>query len=117
LGTVVLPDAKAETKTKDEERLAAVTAHANANFSEIKSTLDAFLTNMGLKWEVKETKHPSFIEGRVGTVEIYGATVGLLGEICPKVIEAWNLENPSAAFEVNMSEIAKIKVQRQQHQP
>ncbi|MDH7607519.1 MAG: phenylalanine--tRNA ligase subunit beta [Candidatus Bathyarchaeota archaeon] len=116
LGTVVLPDAKAETKTRDEERLAAVTAHASASFSEIKSALDAFLVNIGVKWEINETKHPSFIEGRVGTAEINGVNIGFLGEIHPKVLEAWKLEHPAAAFEINMTEIAKIK-QCQVQQP
>lgn len=109
LGVVTLPDAEAETKTRDEERLAAVTVHANANFNEIKSTLDALLTNMGLKWIIKEAEHPSFIEGRVGTAEIEGVNVGFLGEIHPKVLEAWKLENPAAAFEINMTKIAKTK--------
>ncbi|MGQ9538455.1 MAG: phenylalanine--tRNA ligase subunit beta [Candidatus Bathycorpusculaceae bacterium] len=109
LGVVTLPDAEAETKTRDEERLAAVTVHANANFNEIKSTLDALLTNMGLKWIIKETEHPSFIEGRVGTAEIEGVNVGFLGEIHPKVLGAWKLENPAAAFEINMTKIAKTK--------
>ncbi len=109
LGVVILPDMEAETKTRDEERLAAVTIHANANFSEIKSTLDAFLTNMGLKWRIKEAKHPSFIEGRVGTAEIEGVNIGFLGEIHPKVLETWKLENPAAAFEINMTKIIKTK--------
>lgn len=109
LGVVTLPDTEAETKTRDEERLAAVTIHANANFNEIKSTLDALLTNMGLKWIIKETEHPSFIEGRVGTAEIEGVNVGFLGEIHPKVLETWKLENPAAAFEINMTKIAKTK--------
>lgn len=109
LGVVTLPDAEAETKTRDEERLAAITVHANANFNEIKSTLDALLTNMGLKWIIKEAEHPSFIEGRVGTAEIEGVNVGFLGEIHPKVLEAWKLENPAAAFEINMTKIAKTK--------
>ncbi|MGQ9530634.1 MAG: phenylalanine--tRNA ligase subunit beta [Candidatus Bathycorpusculaceae bacterium] len=102
LSTVIIFDEKAETKTRDEERLAAVITHANANFSEIKSALDAFLTNMGLKWEIKETKHPSFIQGRVGIAYANGFNIGILGEIHPKVLEEWKLENPAAGFEINM---------------
>lgn len=108
-GKITLLDEKKETRTRDEERLAAVTYHANASFTEIKSTLDVFFMNLGLEWKIKETKHPSFIEGRVGTAIVDCKDVGVLGELNPKVLEAWKLENPVAAFELNMEKTAKIK--------
>ncbi|MEM3696411.1 MAG: phenylalanine--tRNA ligase subunit beta [Candidatus Bathyarchaeia archaeon] len=109
LGTVTLLDEKRETKTRDEERLAAAISHANASFSEIKSVLDAFLMNFGFEWQIRETKHPSFIEGRVGAAIVNGKNVGVLGEIHPKVLEAWKLENPVAAFEINMETLIFAK--------
>jgi phenylalanyl-tRNA synthetase beta chain len=109
LGMVTLLDEKRETKTRDEERLAAVISHANASFSEIKSVLDAFFLNLGLEWQIKATKHPSFINGRVGKAIVKGKNVGILGEIHPKVLEAWKLENPVAAFEINMETIIQRK--------
>ena len=39
LGNVTIPDETKETRTRDENWLSAVTAHPNANFSEIKSAL------------------------------------------------------------------------------
>jgi phenylalanyl-tRNA synthetase beta chain len=109
LGIVTLLDEKRETKTRDEDRLAAVISHANASFSEIKSALDAFFLNLDLKWQIKETKHPSFINGRVGTAIVNGKNVGVIGEIHPKVLEAWKLENPAAAFEINMETMMHAK--------
>ncbi|MDH7478374.1 MAG: phenylalanine--tRNA ligase subunit beta, partial [Candidatus Bathyarchaeota archaeon] len=109
LGMVTLLDEKRETKTRDEEKLAGVISHANASFSEIKSALDAFLMNFGFEWQIKETKHPSFIQGRVGAIIVNGKNVGVLGEIHPKVLEAWKLENPVAAFEINMETIIQRK--------
>jgi phenylalanyl-tRNA synthetase beta chain len=109
LGKVTLLDEKRETRTRDENWLAAVVSHAKANFSEIKSDLDAFFMNHGLEWRIKETKHPSFIEGRVGVAEVGGTNIGVLGEISPKVLAAWRLENPTAAFELNMERIVKTK--------
>ena len=64
---------------------------------------------MGLDWQIRETRHPSFIDGRTGKAIIDGKAVGVLGEINPKVLEAWQLENPTAAFELNMGKIVKIK--------
>ncbi|MEM3378224.1 MAG: phenylalanine--tRNA ligase subunit beta [Candidatus Bathyarchaeia archaeon] len=110
LGKVTLQDETRETKTRDEEWLAAATSHSSASFSEIKSTLDAFFMNMGVEWQIKATTHPSFIEGRVGTATVNGTNVGIIGEIHPLVLEAWKLENPVAAFEINMNKIIETKV-------
>lgn len=109
LGKVTLLDNEAETRTRDEDWLAAAVSHASASFSEIKSVLDAFLANLGFEWQIEETKHPSFIDGRVGTVIVDGKNVGIVGEINPKVLNTWKLENPTAAFEMNMQKIATIK--------
>ncbi len=109
LGKITVPDEKRETKTRDEDWLAAIISHPIASFSEIKSHLEAFFMNLGLEWQIKETKHPSFISGRTGTVIVKGANVGILGEIHPTVLTTWKLENPTSAFEINMEKIAKIK--------
>lgn len=112
LGKVTLLDEKQETRTRDEEWLAAAISHSNASFTEIKSALDAFFVNLGLEWQIKETEHSSFVEGRVGTAIVDATKVGIIGEISPKVLVAWKLENPTAAFEINMQEILKLKLKR-----
>jgi phenylalanyl-tRNA synthetase beta chain len=112
LGKVILLDETKETKTRDEEWLAAATTHPTASFSEIKSALDAFFMNLGVEWRIKETSHPSFIEGRVGAAIVNGVDVGVLGEVNPQVLEAWKLENPVAAFEINMQKIIKSKLKK-----
>jgi phenylalanyl-tRNA synthetase beta chain len=112
LGKVTLPDEGLETRTRDEDWLSVVTSHPQANFSEIKSTLDSFMANFGVEWQIKETLHPSFIEGRVGKIIVNGLEVGVVGEINPFVLEAWKLENPSAAFEVNFKKILENKLKK-----
>ncbi len=108
LGKVTLPDETRETKTRDEEWLAAATSHPSANFSEIKSCLDALLKNLGAEWQIGPKSHPSFIEGRAGAITVKGQDIGIVGEINPTVLEAWKLENPTAAFEINLQRILKI---------
>jgi len=109
LGKVTLLDEKCETKTRDEERLAAVVCHANASFSEIKSALDAFFMNLGMEWQIRKTTHPSFIRGRVAAVIVEKTYIGIIGEINPKVLTAWKLENSAVAFELNMEKIVRLK--------
>jgi phenylalanyl-tRNA synthetase beta chain len=113
LGKVTLPDESAQTRTRDENWLVAATSHVNANFTEIKSTLDSFMVNLGVQWQIKETSNPSFIEGRVGTIIVKGSEVGVIGEIDPAVLENWKLENPIAAFEVNFQIISNRKLSKQ----
>jgi phenylalanyl-tRNA synthetase beta chain len=112
LGKVTLLDQSRETRTCDEDWLAAATTHPNANFTEIKSAIDSFMGNFGVEWQIKEAVHPSFIEGRAGKVIADGAEVGIFGEVNPLVLEAWKLENPAAAFEVNFQKILDIKLRK-----
>jgi phenylalanyl-tRNA synthetase beta chain len=96
---------------QEDERLAAITTHPNASFSEIKSTIDNFFTNYGVEWQIKETIHPAFIEGRTGKIIIDNQEIGIIGEISPQTLENWNLENPTAAFEINLQKIINKKLQ------
>jgi len=113
LGKVTLVDEERETRTRDEDRLAAIIYDANASFTEAKSTLEAFMMNFGLEWQTEATEHPSFIGGRVGKTIVEGTEVGILGEINPKVLETWKLENPTAAFELDIEKIIRIKQKEQ----
>lgn len=109
LGPVTVLDEKAETRTRDDDTLAAAVSHGNASFTEVKSILDALLMNLGLRWQIRGVKHPSFIEGRAGTVTVDKTEVGMIGEVYPQVLQNWTLENPVAAFELNLYKIYKIR--------
>jgi phenylalanyl-tRNA synthetase beta chain len=112
LGKITIPDGTCETKTRDEEWLAAAVAHPNAGFSEIKACLDAFFVNMNIAWQIKPVEDASFMEGRVGSVFVEGTSIGLVGEVSPFVLEAWKLENPTAAFEINLQPILAQKLKK-----
>jgi len=106
VGYVVVFDGEAETKTRDVTKLACVTTHPNANFTEMKSCLEALFLNMGLKhWKIRETTHPSFISGRTAKIYIRNREIGILGEIHPQVLNNFKLKNPVGAFEINLQEI------------
>jgi phenylalanyl-tRNA synthetase beta chain len=87
--------------------IAAVLSHSTANFTEIKSVAEAFLASLGLKSQIREAKHPSFLEGRTAAIIIKGKQLGILGEIHPQVLNNFELENPVAAFEMNIEKILK----------
>jgi phenylalanyl-tRNA synthetase beta chain len=112
LGKVTVIDETKETRTRDENWICAATAHASAGFSEAKSSVDALLSNLGVDWQIEASNHPSFIEGRAGKILVGGFDVGVVGEVSPVVLEAWKLENPAAAFEVNFQKIMELKLKK-----
>lgn len=110
LGKITVLDETQETRTRDEHWLATVVSHPTANFTEIKSVLDALFMNLGINWQIKATNHSSFIDGRVGAILVDRMYLGFVGEINPQVLTNWGLENPTAAFEVNLSAVLGRKL-------
>ncbi|MFX0057855.1 MAG: phenylalanine--tRNA ligase subunit beta [Candidatus Hodarchaeota archaeon] len=104
VGDVILLSAEQETGARREIHLSAVTYDENADFTEIRSTLDFLMTSLGTydDYEIKISKNPSYIEGRYGEVYLNGLKVGEIGEIQPEVLLNFKLEFPVAAFEINL---------------
>ena len=94
---------KAETRSERKLHVAAVSSHPNANFTEIKSYTEALLANLGLtEWKIKEARHSSFLEGRVAAIHVKRRKIGILGEMHPEVLNNFELENPTSAFEIDL---------------
>jgi len=101
VGEVVYLDQSAETRTRGVTKLAALITHSAANFTEIKSTTAALISNMGLEMNIKSIDHPSFIKGRCAQVVMEKNKVnGFFGELNPLVITNFDLEYPVVAFEL-----------------
>jgi len=94
----------------DVRRLCCISAHARANFTEMKSVLAPLMLNLGFDFTLSTTSNPSFLEGRVGTVLVRKNQVGLIGEIHPQVIENWKLEDPVAAMELDLSRLFTMRM-------
>lgn len=94
-----------ELETRCERRLhvAAVSCHTNANFSEIRSAIEALVTNIGFKHlQTTAEPHPTFIDGRYAALRVRKEQIGGVGEIHPEVLNSFELENPVAAFEIDL---------------
>jgi len=108
VGDYVEWDPSLFTRSKDVRELACVSAHSKANFTEIKSHLEPLMTNLGLNFDIKPIAHPSFLQGRVGSILIGEEEVGIIGEVHPQVIENWKLQNPVAAMELDLNRLFRI---------
>ncbi|MEE9323502.1 MAG: phenylalanine--tRNA ligase subunit beta, partial [Candidatus Aenigmarchaeota archaeon] len=105
IGEIVVFDDKAETKTRNPVRLAWAFADSEANFTKAKQSLDFLMRNLNLDYKISGTEHPSFISGRVGRVSVKGKKVAYIGEIHPKVLDNFGIEQPVACFELNLSDL------------
>jgi len=103
---VIRISGKTETRSERQLHVAGVCSHPTANFTEIKSIVEALLADLNVRrWVVKEARNPSFLEGRVVAIHVKGKKVGILGEVHPEVITNFELENPVGAFEIDLEEV------------
>ncbi len=105
IGTIFKKNNKFETNIEENERLAVAITSEKTDYTEIRQILDYLFRSLDLKYEIIETEHNSFINGRVGRVITNGKKVAYIGEINPAVLQNWELEMPVTAFELNLSEL------------
>lgn len=107
IGKVFNLDKKEDTEIKETEKI--VVAITPGNFTEIKQVLDYLGRMFSMKFEIENSKHASFIDGRVGKIMLDDGEVqkgiGIIGEIHPAVLKNWKLKVPVAAFELSLKEI------------
>ena len=99
--------------------------HEKTDFTEIKQILDALFQTLGTQYQIQETEHPSFIEGRVGRISVKllndsekglgksktsqrDKKLAYIGEIDPEVLSNWGLTMPVTALEINLTELFKL---------
>lgn len=93
-------------------KLAGVSCHAEASFTEAKASVDALLLNLGLRSQTTELDHGSFLEGRAASILVGEEEAGIIGELHPQVLENWGIQNPAAAFELNAQTLLSAAANR-----
>ena len=58
-----------------------------------------------IKYTVSKCSHSSFIEGRCGEIKVNGKSAGFFGEIHPKVLNNFSIDEPVSAFEMNLHDL------------
>jgi phenylalanyl-tRNA synthetase beta chain len=103
---IIKTDYRKETLTKRRLHVAAVSCHIDSSFTEIKSYVEALLINLNVdNWRIKNKDHASFIAGRSASIYMNHHNIGILGEIHPQVLNNFDVENPTSAFELDLKEI------------
>jgi len=107
VGDIIRLSEKEETGATRNVHLAAITYHEDADFTEIRSTLDFIMNSLGLYdvYEIKPGNNSMYINGRCGEIYVNKNKVGEIGEIYPQVLLNFKLEFPAAGFEIDLEKL------------
>jgi len=95
-------DDSENTGVAEHRTVAGALARTDASYEDAKARLQALADAFDKDLETPPTTHPSFIGGRAAEVVLDGESVGVIGEIHPKVLVEHDLELPVAAFEFRL---------------
>jgi len=102
IGLVARVDPEEPTGIEEHRSVAGTVARADASFEDAKARLQTIARAFGKTLSTPPTEHPSFIGGRTAEVVLDGESVGVVGELHPKVLVEHDLELPVAAFEFRL---------------
>ena len=100
-GTVFVTD----NPITEKINFSAISAHKDANFTEIKSIIQSALNiGFGIKIETKTSTHPTFEKGHCASIILNNIPIGIIGKIDSKIIENYKIRVPVVGFEISLSE-------------
>ncbi len=90
---------------KTHMHLAAASIHSGANFSEVRSVVDAVLRELAIKAEIVPSQDGALLPGRGGDLLAVGRKIGCFGELHPLVLKSFGLEQPTVGLELQWGEL------------
>ena len=97
--------APGEKDWQNKRRLGMAILDQEINFSEMQSTVESLLRNLGVDYKLKEAANATFIKGRCGEVIIDGKKAGVFGEVSPEVLENFGLDYPTVICELDVESL------------
>ena len=107
VGFVAERDDAENTHVAEHRTVAGAIARTDATYEDIKGKLQALVGEFDADLETPATAHPSFIDGRAAEIVVDGESVGVIGEIHPKLLVERDLEVPVAAFEFRLDALSE----------
>jgi phenylalanyl-tRNA synthetase beta chain len=109
VGNVSLLAPKSETGAQELGRVAAAAIGPKVDYSELRSTCEAFLRELGWQLEVQAADIGAFIPGRGANIfakrDGERHQLGIIGELHPEVLERFKLVQPASVFEIDLSRL------------
>ncbi|HIH19651.1 TPA: phenylalanine--tRNA ligase subunit beta [Candidatus Micrarchaeota archaeon] len=101
-GEVVVKDEKHHMRSATQKRLACVSAHGQANLSELTPLITQLGKALGKELGLKKTEKPHFILGRCASIWHLGREIGVIGEVHPALLQKMQVEVPVVALEITV---------------
>ncbi|MEM2161600.1 MAG: phenylalanine--tRNA ligase subunit beta [Candidatus Nitrosocaldus sp.] len=91
---------------REEWSIGVVIAHSNANYTEARSYLQAFLhTLFGIDVETEPVDEPPYESGKAAEILFKDKMIGSIGEVSSRVLSNFRIRVPVSAFEVIISRL------------
>ena len=90
---------------KNKKKTAFIQTGNQIDFTDARKTLQVLERDLGIKLEVKDDVKPFFQDTRSGKVMLGGEEVGFIGQFSEEVLEKWELDKPTAGFELDLEKI------------
>ncbi|MEM2943699.1 MAG: phenylalanine--tRNA ligase subunit beta [Methanomassiliicoccales archaeon] len=98
--------------TKRRKHIAAISLHAKAGFTEMKSLVESIMRDCSADFKLEPSSFGMYIDGRQAAVVNSEGVVGHFGEVHPEVLENFTLGYPAAAMEFNVERLLAGKIER-----
>jgi len=95
---------KIKNEVIEENHLALLSSHAEADFTEAKQAAIWILNSLGINYILKPKDYPQYIIGRSAAIIINGKEEGHFGEVLPRIIYENGMENPIIGFELKLTD-------------
>ena len=94
-----------ENPISEKISFSGISAHKDANFTEIKSIIQTALNiGFGIKVETKTLTDSTFEEGHCASIILDNVPIGIIGKIDSKIIENYKIRIPVVGFEISLSD-------------
>lgn len=100
-GKTIELNSKKETRVEEKDKLCVCISDSKANYSHIKSVLDAVSEFLGLKYSLSELTHPCFEKGKSAQIS-FGEKKGFMGELNQKTMQNFGLETKTIVLEIEI---------------
>lgn len=113
LGKVVVPQESSASGTETRTNLAFLAAHASAGLNEILSHVAALMFYLGKEHVLEDVHDDRCLPGRAAAVRLDdSSTCGIVGELHPRVLDAWGITVPCVAAELHLEALFGLGASR-----
>jgi phenylalanyl-tRNA synthetase beta chain len=93
------------SKITEKVNFSGISAHKDANFTEIKSIVQSALNvGFGIKVETKTSSDPIFEKGHCALIVLNDVPIGMVGKVNSAIVENYKIRVPVVGFELSLSE-------------